>query len=708
MSEPLVAMRKAAELVSLPVGCVMNYVFFENPGKVSKTVDDLDDYLALATTQYNFLTEENGCKWRYSDQHDRGRCVYMLELAEAHNMSFRNHALVWGKEESNPDYFDEGCVYDDDGNLPGRCKEEVGTYTVGEKYAILDEHVKNETEFYRGRVAAWDVVNEAVCDCWLSYANCELFVAKRPDLCGLSELYSSNAIKVYLKRNIYWPDLPDYIGRTFVEAKKYDAEALLGYNDYKHEAEEGWQRGKGDMVYQLIKSMVEQGVPIDYVGSQSHIDLGYLEYSTVPDWETNSTYLEAVAGNMRRYAEIGVEWHFTEITIGMESVVDVWDESKEVAQAYLYEGLLDLCLKEDMCTCFQTWGFVDSWTVAYSGLHPYPFAEDYSGKAAHTGMLEVLRRHYNESLQEEERFTVSPSKSPTPVPSELPTAVPSESPTPVPPGLPTAVPSESLTPVPSELPTAVPSSNSPTKSPSKSPTAPPTTTPTPTMVTPTSSPTVVAPTVSPTIPASADVATHEIMGALRYGGITGNGFPDSSLGELGLRAKNDLADNAVVDVTGVVILNVVQNMLGSQRRGKRKLTLNGHLVWEVVVDFKIMEFSSQAAARVAGRLANANSSSMVSTQNFALEMGIDVVDLNITIIAVNDTDQGDPGGSVNFLVVAVALGGVVFVAGGILVYWHRPRGAHIQHYSSFDGKRRRSSVEFENPARDNHSGSTIV
>ena len=97
----------------------------------------------------------------------------MLEFAEAHGMDFRGHALVWGKAASNPDFFDEECVEDADGNMPGRCKSAVPTYTVDQKYKIMNEHVKNESEYYAGRLAAWDVVNEAVCDCWLSFSSCE-------------------------------------------------------------------------------------------------------------------------------------------------------------------------------------------------------------------------------------------------------------------------------------------------------------------------------------------------------------------------------------------------------------------------------------------------------------------------------------------------------------------------------------------------------
>lgn len=401
----VLTLKDAGALHNLPIGCVINYAFLDDPTKVGQTTDALESYKALAGREYNWLTEENGCKWRYSEQWDRLRCVEMLEFAEANGMQFRGHALVWGKAASNPDFFDEECVFDSEGNMPGRCKEEVGVYTPEEKYEIMDAHVKEESEFYAGRMAAWDVVNEAVCDCWFSYSGCEAFVADHPDRCGKSERYSGE-FDVYLKKNIYWPDMPDYISRAFEQTKLYDPTASLGYNEYKMEAMTGWQKEKSDMTYQLIKSLKEEGVPIDYIGSQTHIDLGYISYESgggVTDsasFKSDISYLESVKLNVDRYAKIGVEWHFTELTIAMndpsngENDADsaVWSDAKEEQQSELYSGLMDICLDQSRCTCFQTWGFVDGWTKAYAGLKPYPFDTEYGYKDSFDDLMISMKR----------------------------------------------------------------------------------------------------------------------------------------------------------------------------------------------------------------------------------------------------------------------------------------------------------------------------
>ena len=82
---------------------------------------------------------------------------------------------------------------------------------------------------YNNTMAAWDVVNEALCDCNpLQYETCADYFAGASAAntkCGWSERYG-----VYLKRNVFWPDLPDYIDFAFNAAKNHTPHQLMGYN----------------------------------------------------------------------------------------------------------------------------------------------------------------------------------------------------------------------------------------------------------------------------------------------------------------------------------------------------------------------------------------------------------------------------------------------------------------------------------------------
>src|SRR5207302_7761217 len=93
---------------------------------------------------------------------------------------------------------------------------------------------------YKGRVSYWDVVNEAIDD-------------------------SGNL------RNTIWLQVigPDYIDMAFRWAHEADPAAKLLYNDY---SAEGLGR-KSDAVYTLVRSLLQEGVPIQGVGLQSHFTL---------------------------------------------------------------------------------------------------------------------------------------------------------------------------------------------------------------------------------------------------------------------------------------------------------------------------------------------------------------------------------------------------------------------------------------------------
>ena len=60
---------------------------------------------------------------------------------------------------------------------------------------------------YNSTMAAWDVANEALCDCQpMNYETCADYMAgaaTASEVCGWSDRYG-----VYLKRNVYWPDVP--------------------------------------------------------------------------------------------------------------------------------------------------------------------------------------------------------------------------------------------------------------------------------------------------------------------------------------------------------------------------------------------------------------------------------------------------------------------------------------------------------------------
>lgn len=92
---------------------------------------------------------------------------------------------------------------DDDDSCPNYCSVYYGNWSIAEKRQLMIEHIRNDTFYYNGTMAAWDVVNEAICDCTpMTFATCADYMAGSSvasSKCGYSELYG-----VYLKKNVYW------------------------------------------------------------------------------------------------------------------------------------------------------------------------------------------------------------------------------------------------------------------------------------------------------------------------------------------------------------------------------------------------------------------------------------------------------------------------------------------------------------------------
>ena len=64
--------------------------------------------------------------------------------------------------------------------------------------------------------------------------------------------------------------MPDFLTLAFTTAREACADCKLFYNDYNIASATGWSKDKSDAVYNLVKSMVALGVPIDGVGLQMY------------------------------------------------------------------------------------------------------------------------------------------------------------------------------------------------------------------------------------------------------------------------------------------------------------------------------------------------------------------------------------------------------------------------------------------------------
>ena len=101
-------------------------------------------YGEIAGREFNWLTPGNAMKWG-SVEPTRGTFNWteadrIVDFAEAHDQDVRGHTLVWHSQ--NPSWLDNG------------------TWTPAQLSQLMNDHIALEVGRYKGRLAAWDVVNE--------------------------------------------------------------------------------------------------------------------------------------------------------------------------------------------------------------------------------------------------------------------------------------------------------------------------------------------------------------------------------------------------------------------------------------------------------------------------------------------------------------------------------------------------------------------
>lgn len=183
----------------------------------------------IAAKQFSTITPENEMKWQ--SLHPRPE-TYQFQAADAfadfaakNDMKLIGHTLVWHSQ--TPDW-----VFQGENGQPA---------TREELLKRMRDHILTVAGRYKGKVKGWDVVNEALSD-------------GGPDIL----------------RDSPWRRIigDDFLDHAFRFAKEADPNAELYYNDYGLENE----RKRANCI-KLLKGMIERGVPIDGVGTQSHIHL---------------------------------------------------------------------------------------------------------------------------------------------------------------------------------------------------------------------------------------------------------------------------------------------------------------------------------------------------------------------------------------------------------------------------------------------------
>ncbi|MBB4793314.1 MULTISPECIES: endo-1,4-beta-xylanase [Streptomyces] len=285
-------------------------------------------YADIASGQFSSVTPDNAMKWG-SVEPSRGSYNWaeadqIVAFAQAHNQQVRGHTLVWHSQ--NPNWLTNG------------------SWTAAQLRTVLQDHITTEVTRYKGKLAAWDVVNEAF-----------------------------NEDGTY-RSTIWYDNLgSDYIAQALTTARAADPSAKLYINDYNVEG----VNAKSTALYNLVKSLKDRGVPIDGVGLQAHLILGQVPTD--------------IQKNIQRFADLGVDVAITELDIRMQLP---YTDAKGAQQKADYKNVASACAAVTRCVSLTVWGFTDSdsWVPdVFSGYGAAtPYNESFAPKPAYYGIAEAF------------------------------------------------------------------------------------------------------------------------------------------------------------------------------------------------------------------------------------------------------------------------------------------------------------------------------
>ncbi|WP_304523823.1 endo-1,4-beta-xylanase [Actinoplanes sp. DH11] len=329
----------------------------------------------LLERHFDSVTPGNALKWDATEPSENtftyAQADPLIAWAKANGRAVRGHTLVWHNQ--TPAWVFTGA----DG--------QPMTATPEDKELLLsrlENHIRNVAGHYGDDIAVWDVVNEVIDE-------------NQADGMRRSTWYAVTGL--------------DYIRTAFRVAREVLPDAKLFINDYNTNIP-----AKRDKLYDLVAQLRSEGVPVDGVGHQMHINVSWPSVA-----ETEAM--------IRRFMPLGVEQQVTEMDV---SIYTSEGESfptppadRLLRQAYVYRDMFALFQRYAAeITSVTLWGLADdnTWLDTFPVTRkdaPLLFDTRLQAKPAYWGVVDPSRI-----------TSPSPSVSPSSSPSIPSSASPSTSP----------------------------------------------------------------------------------------------------------------------------------------------------------------------------------------------------------------------------------------------------------------------------------------
>lgn len=307
------------------------------------------EQIAIIKKDFNSITAENDMKPQPTEpaygQFNWENADKIANFCRSNGIKLRGHCLMWHAQIGEWMY-----------------KDEKGDLVSKEKlFQNMKHHITAIVERYKDVIYAWDVVNEAISDGgWQG--------GRR----GMGEHPSP-----YRNSPLYQIAGDEFIKKAFIYAREADPNVLLFYNDYN-----AADPGKCDRIYNMVKSMKEEGVPIDGIGMQGHynvygpsmedVDAALTKYSTIVK------HIHITELDIRANQEMGGQLNFSRDGGNISQVVKTLQEDQ-------YARLFKVLRKhKDVVDNVTFWNLSDrdSWLGARN--YPLPYDENYKAKRVYS------------------------------------------------------------------------------------------------------------------------------------------------------------------------------------------------------------------------------------------------------------------------------------------------------------------------------------
>lgn len=293
-------------------------------------------YQQLHAQHFNLLVPSNAMKCSticaQPHHYDFSLADALVDCATQHQQAVRGHTLCWHASYA----------------------PWMTTLTSLELEKVLRDYITTLVERYRGRVYAYDVVNEAIKD-------------------------------TGYPRDSLWRSIENFIPKCFQWAHAADPDAQLLYLDYRVHTVARWKA-----IAKMVRELKAAGIPIHGVGMQLHHEL----------FRSLAVSNLRLAGAIRDLKQLGVSVHLCEVSIGIHKPTqNLAPAVKYKLQAQAYHQVLQAALTAGAAS-FNLWGFTDRYVYHVPPERdpndtPGLFDEQLQPKPAYYAIREALEQHAN-------------------------------------------------------------------------------------------------------------------------------------------------------------------------------------------------------------------------------------------------------------------------------------------------------------------------